>query len=140
MFPKMELVACELTKDEGWEEAFKGVTHLLHTASPFNLKKMNFVAIAVAGTKRALDFATKAGVKNIVVTSSMAAVYFNNTINGKRLTAAVWSKCEEGDTDYESSKYFAEKAAWEYAEADPSIVMNTINPGIILGPSVLGTA
>ncbi len=34
-FPKLQLVAADLTKAEGWDEAVKGCAVVYHTASPF---------------------------------------------------------------------------------------------------------
>ena len=73
----VELVECDLLDDAGWAEACDGAAYMLHCASPFPIGKVkagSLVAPAVAGTERALTFAAKAGLKRVVVTSSVAAI------------------------------------------------------------------
>ena len=50
-------------QDNGWEAAMQGVSFVLHIASPFSskLKEAELVGPAVAGTKRVLEAAKKAG-------------------------------------------------------------------------------
>lgn len=139
----IELVACELMKDDGWEAAFDGVTFLLHTASPFNMDpKMDFVKPAVEGTNRVLGFAASSGsVKRVVVTSSCAAVCYGEApCEARPYTDKDWSQFKDDNIGYEASKTFAEKAAWKWSEENPDITMSTVNPGLIVGASLLGTA
>lgn len=144
--PGIELVSCELLKDDGWGEAMDGVDFLLHTASPFNIDptgKVNFKIPAVEGTKRALDYATKAGVKKVVLTSSNAAVSWRDDPHrgeAKEYTADDWNPVGEDDIRYEASKVHAERAAWKWAEENPNIPLITVCPGIIVGKSKLGVA
>jgi len=140
----LELVACELMKDDGWADAFKDVTFLLHTASPFNLDpKMDFVTPAVEGTKRVLGFAEQSGtVRKVVLTSSCAAVSFGLPpwkLEEREYSDQDWSSFPDDCTNYEASKTFAEKYAWEWSKKT-GIWMCTVNPGLIVGHSVLGVA
>jgi len=75
----MELVACTLTSDAGWAAAFKGVTFVLHLASPYlgfyggNVE--DFVKPAKEGTRCVLEGAmNEASVKRVVVIASTTAV------------------------------------------------------------------
>lgn len=143
--PGLDLVACELMSDGGWKEAFEGVEYLLHTASPFNVDpKFDFVTPALEGTKRVLGFAKDAGVKKIVVTSSNAAVSWCQQpgwkMESREYGEKDWTIVPEGATDYESSKNIAEKAVWTFAEENKDISICCINPGVICGVSLLGTA
>lgn len=71
-----ELVAAELTADEGWEAAVAGCEEVDHTASPtIQSDEPDEVIIpARAGTLRVLRASRDAGVRRVVVTSSFVAV------------------------------------------------------------------
>ena len=73
---RLTFVELDLEKDSGWSDALSGVDVLLHTASPFPLvspKDENYlIRPAVDGTLRALKAAKSAGVKRVILTSSVA--------------------------------------------------------------------
>src|SRR3569833_3820521 len=79
---QLEFAALDLNSDAGWDEAMRGVRYLQHTASPFVTSmpkdKMELIRPAVDGTRRALNAALAANVGRIVLTSSMAAVYYGH--------------------------------------------------------------
>ncbi|MEO0542473.1 MAG: NAD-dependent epimerase/dehydratase family protein [Pseudomonadota bacterium] len=140
---QLSFVELDLNKDEGWGEAMQSADVLLHTASPFPIAQPKdedeLIRPAVDGTLRALRAAKAAGIKRVVLTSSMAAVM------NKKLPD--W-QTDYNDTDwtdlsldyvtpYDKSKTMAEKAAWEFVEKEaPEIALTTINPGLVLGPSL----
>ncbi len=136
---RLDIVALDLTRDEGWAEAMDGVRFLAHTASPFvssmPADKMELITPAVEGTARALDAALAANVERIVLTSSLIAVIDGNS-NGAHYTAENWADPDSPAANaYAESKIRAEKKAWEIMrtagrEADLAVV----NPGFILGP------
>ena len=75
----VEFAAADLLKDEGWAEACKGCTYVLHVASPFPPRQPahedELVVPARDGTLRVMRAASAAGtVKRVVVTSSIAAI------------------------------------------------------------------
>ena len=78
--PKENLEYCELDllKDDGWDKAMVGCDFVLHVASPFiNIEPKDenlYIKPAVEGTQRALKAAKKAGVKRVVLTSSMVSM------------------------------------------------------------------
>ena len=73
-----------LSSDEGWDEAMEGCDYVLHVASPIAMQlpkdEDEMVKPAVEGTLRVLKAASKAGVKRVVITSSVAAIMYG-TIN-----------------------------------------------------------
>ena len=75
---RMTVLAADLTRDEGWAEAVRGCDYVLHVASPFPPKQPKdpdeLIVPAREGTLRVLRAALDAGVKRVVVTSSVAAV------------------------------------------------------------------
>ena len=138
---RLELVALDLLRDEGWAEAMADVRYLQHVASPFVTTMprdpMELVRPAVEGTGRALKAAFAAGVERVVLTSSLAAVMYGYPPDRRGpFNAGDWTQLEgPGVTAYVRSKTLAERKAWEIAEAHgrrDDVV--AINPGVILGP------
>jgi len=144
LFPKLELVACSLTDDKGWSEAFKGVTFVLHMASPYHQflggNVDDFVKPAVEGTRRVMEFAAKVpSLKRVVVTSSTAAVVYGHDdekLENETLGPEHWTNLDSGSvTHYTRSKTLAEKLVWEFKKTEkPSFDVCTMNPGWVVGP------
>jgi dihydroflavonol-4-reductase len=143
---RLTVVAADLTDDRGWAEAVEGCDYVLHVASPFpSAQPKNpdeLIVPARDGTLRVLRASLAAGVKRIVVTSSVAAVRNGDArarADGRELTEADWSDPDNTDlTPYTRSKTIAELAAWDYMRsqgAESRLV--TVQPGAIIGP-VLG--
>lgn len=138
---RLNFVVLDLEKDSGWSEALQGVDALLHTASPFPIaspKNENDLIIpAVQGTLRALKAAHKAGVKRVVLTSSIAAIYGSDLPKGKSaFDESIFTDVTHpvGRQAYTKSKTLAEAAAWEYVKTSaPEINLTTINPVLVLG-------
>ena len=128
----------DLEQDQGWDAALAGADALIHTASPFPLvqpkNEDDVVRPAVDGTLRALRAAKRANVSRIVLTSSGLAVLLAKP-NGKlRLDESDWSSPDDPRaTPYAKSKILAEKAAWNFVEAEPAIELTVINPGFVIG-------
>jgi dihydroflavonol-4-reductase len=138
---RLEFVALDLTKDDGWEAAAAGCRFLLHTASPFVIRmpadKMELIRPAIEGTERALNAGLKAGVERIVLTSSMAAIAYGHDRNrAASFTAADWTDLEgRGCNAYVESKTRAERRAWEIMKAaGREADLAVINPSGIFGP------
>ncbi|WP_353217421.1 aldehyde reductase [Sandarakinorhabdus sp.] len=143
--PDLELVACNLTSDEGWAEAMAGCDYVQHIASPIPTgepKDANDLIIpAREGALRALRFAHAAGVKRVVMTSSMAAIaYGHGEARSAPFTEADWSNVNSLDAyAYIKSKTLAEQAAREWMAANGAgMDYVSINPSAVLGP-VLGS-
>ncbi len=81
--PKDNLEFCELNllNDKGWDDAAKGCDFVMHVASPFiNVEPKDeneYIRPAVDGTMRALKAAKSAGIKRVVLTSSMVSMLGN---------------------------------------------------------------
>jgi nucleoside-diphosphate-sugar epimerase len=72
-------VTAERMRDDGWEEACRDCSYVLHVASPFPVSvpknEDDLIVPAREGALRCLRFAKAAGtVKRVVMTSSTAAV------------------------------------------------------------------
>jgi dihydroflavonol-4-reductase len=132
--------AADLTSDDHWAHAIEGCDYVLHVASPFPAKQPKdpdeLIVPARAGTLRVLGTALDAGVKRVVVTSSIAAVRLAPGAEARPLTEEDWTDPEEtGLTPYVRSKTIAERAAWEMVEQrGEQDRLAVVNPGAIIGP------
>lgn len=137
----LTFVVLDLEQDAGWDEALAGVDVLMHTASPFPIASPededDIIRPAVDGTLRALRAAKVAGVKRIVLTSSVAAVYGNDLPAGvSEFDETMWTDVTHpvGRVAYTKSKTLAEKAAWDFIKSEANdIALTTINPVLVLG-------
>ena len=138
---KLSFVELDLESDSGWDAAIKGVDVLVHSASPFPIvqpkNEDDLVRPAVEGTLRAIKAAHNAGVRRVVLTSSVAAIYGTDLPAGKsEFDETVWSDPNHviGRVAYTKSKTLAEKAAWDYIAANaPEIELTTVNPVLVAG-------
>lgn len=144
---RLSFVHLDLLRDNRWAEAMAGVDAVMHVAAHIVAEEprdMNVVVgPAVEGTERVLRFAVAAGIKRVVMTSSIATVgYGHGQARGER----TYSEADFTDLDamkftwaYCVGKTLAERAAWAYARAE-ELAMTTIHPGAILGPALDGDA
>lgn len=137
----LSFVELDLLADAGWDEAMQGIDHVLHVASPYFVTEPKdeneYIEPAVEGTKRVIAAAQKAGVKRMVLTSSVVAVSQGRPDG--RYDAESWSDLDGGISTYAKSKTLAERAAWAAVEGgDMELVV--INPGGIFGPTLSGRA
>lgn len=139
----MEFVEANLSSDKGWPEAVAGCQFVQHVASPFpavHPKDENeLIRPAVDGALRVLKAAKAAGVKRVVMTSSMAAIAYGH--GDKRAEVSdetMWSDPKGPDnTPYTKSKTLAERAAWDYVNGEgKGLELAVINPTGILGPAL----
>jgi len=138
---RLTFVELDLEKDGGWEDALNGIDVLMHTASPFPIAspkdENELIRPAVEGTLRALRAAKKAGVRRVILTSSMAAVYGCELPTGKtEFDETLWTDVNHpvGRVAYTKSKTLAERAAWDFVQKEaPEIALTTINPVLVLG-------
>jgi nucleoside-diphosphate-sugar epimerase len=138
----LELVAADLTSDDGWPAALEGAEEVHHVASPIPSGQPKdpdeLIVSARQGTLRVLEAAREAGARRVVLTSSFAAVGYS--------PKAVRDYTEEDWTDpdtpalapYPRSKAIAERAAWDFIGTeggDTQLVV--VNPTFIAGPSLV---
>jgi len=137
---KLTFVEADLLSDAGWNEAMAGCDYVMHIASPFFVAEPKdenvLIKPAVEGTKRVLAAAKNAGVKRVVLTSSIVAIAAG--LASGRYGTDAWSNVDAQIGAYAKSKTLAEKAGWDFVK-DGSMELVTINPGFILGPP-LGSA
>jgi len=137
----LEVVAADLTRDDGWRGAVEGCRFVMHIASPLPkgvVKDENELIVpARDGALRVLRASHDAGVERVVLTSSLSAIIYGND-RSHLFTEADWSNLDGKRIGaYDKSKTIAERASWEYMETikDSSpMELVAINPGLVLGP------
>ena len=141
---RLHVLTADLGEDAGWEEAVAGCAYVLHVASPFPPAQPKnpdeLIVPAREGTLRVLRASLSAGVRRVVVTSSVAAIRNSGEQRPERqLTEEDWTDPTlPGLSPYVRSKTIAERAAWELVgENGQSERLAVVNPVAIIGP-VLG--
>jgi len=140
---RLELVEADLLDDRGWAEAMRDVTAVMHVAAAIRADEPKdpdlVIRPALEGTERVLKFAHAAGIKRVVLTSSIATVgYGHGHTTGRR----VYDETHFTNLDgmkftwaYCIGKTKAERMAWEFAKAN-GLELTTIHPGAIIGPAL----
>ncbi|KIO19603.1 hypothetical protein M407DRAFT_30755 [Tulasnella calospora MUT 4182] len=152
--PNFEYIIVEdITKDGAFDEAVKGVEGIVHVASPNYFpdgEPDEIIIPAVRGTVGILESTKAHGstVKRVVVTSSTSALVHPLNRVPRTVTEADWNdeavnlvrdkgKAASGGNKYAASKVLAERAVWEFVEANKGAAgfdVVTILPGLTLGP------
>jgi len=138
---KLEIVSADLLEADSWKVAVEGCDYVFHVASPYVAYEpkdpSELIKPAVDGTLNVLKAATAAGVKRVVLTSSLAAVgYGLDATPSTPMTEERWTKVDHPDVgSYTKSKTLAERAAWDYIKAtNGAPELSVINPSGVLGP------
>ncbi|KZP19338.1 NAD(P)-binding protein [Athelia psychrophila] len=155
-FPKnFETVVVQDVATSDLTDVVKGVTYVLHTASPYTFAITNgeeeLLKPAINGTLNVVRAAKKASVKKVVITSSFAAM--TNAAAG-----GPWRDYEYTENDWNPSTYeeaakegadlamvysvgkkVAEQAAWDFAKENNMAVV-ALNPPMIYGPALQDAA
>ena len=137
----LDVVAADLTSDDGWSRAVEGCRYIMHVASPLPrgvVKDENQLIVpARDGALRVLRAAHDAGVERVVLTSSLSAIVYVND-RSRVFTEDDWSNLDgQRIGAYDKSKTIAERAAWAYlatVKGISTMELVTINPGLVLGP------
>ena len=139
----LELVNADLLQGAGWADAMAGVTAVIHVATQILREEPEdpdlVVRPALEGTQRVLRAAADAGVKRVIMTSSVATVgYGHGHTTGKR----TYSEADFTNLDamehtwaYCIGKTKAEQFAWQFCREN-GIGLTTVHPGAILGPAL----
>jgi dihydroflavonol-4-reductase len=138
---RLSVLPADLTSDDGWAEAVAGCEYVLHVASPIPPEQPNdpdeLIVPARDGALRVLRAALDAGVKRVVMTSSIAAIRGSReSSESTPFTEADWTDGDDTErTPYVRSKTIAEKAAWDLVrQAGGEDRLAVVNPGVIIGP------
>ena len=140
---RLEVVAADLTADEGWAAAVAGCEEVHHVAltmaEPDDPDEV--IVPARDGTLRVLRAARDAGVRRVVLTSSFAAVGYSAK-PGAEYTEADWTDPgTPGLPAYPLAKTIAERTAWDFIEHEGGgTELVSVNPTFILGPTLTAHA
>lgn len=137
---RLTFMEANLLADAGWAGATEGADFVLHMASPMPIgeyRGTDVVGPAVDGTLRVLSAAHAAGVKRVVVTSSMEAALPATT--DQVATESDWTDAPESPAnEYRRAKTLAEQAAWSFVrDQGAPFELSTVLPAFMQGP-VLG--
>jgi dihydroflavonol-4-reductase len=115
---QLDVVAADLTRDDGWRDAVEGCRFVMHVASPLPrgaVKDENeLIAPARDGALRVLGAARDTGVERVVLTSSLSAIVYGND-RSRVFTEHDWSNLDgERIGAYDKSKTIAERASWDF--------------------------
>lgn len=122
--------------------AVTGTVGVFHLASPCIVDQVHdpqreLLEPAIKGTKNVLRSAKEAGVRRVVVTSSISAITPNpnwpyDVVKGEDCWADT-DYCNQNGLWYPLSKTLAEKAAWDFSKEN-DLDMVVVNPGTVMGP------
>jgi dihydroflavonol-4-reductase len=135
---RLEFAHVNLLEDAGWDTAVEGCDYVMHIASPVPSavpqSENDVVRPAVEGTIRVLKAAASAGVKRVILTSSVAAISAGLGTRDVPFNESNWSDLSKDLEPYPKSKTMAERAAWDFVEKNGSMELSTINPVMVIGP------
>lgn len=143
----LRLFDADLLKAGSFDQAVEGCELVIHTASPFVIRGFKdpheaLIRPAVEGTDNLLQACNKASsVKRVVLTSSVASIYGDAvealSAPGGVFTEALWNNTSSArHQPYSYSKVMAERKAWEVCEKQSRWDLVTINPSLVVGPSL----
>ncbi|KZP20199.1 NAD-P-binding protein [Athelia psychrophila] len=138
---KFEVIAVNDTAKDDVSEAVQGVDAVIHAAAagPVHYKgsieeRLN---AAVEGALNIIRQAEKGGVKRIIYTSSIVAVFNESgTLGPDDWSTVTTEQAVAGGPfpAYVKAKTEAEKAVWKFAEEHPQLDLTVLNPPYLFGP------
>ncbi|KAI0044891.1 NAD-P-binding protein [Auriscalpium vulgare] len=147
---KFTTVTIDDLASSDFTEAFTDVDAIIHVASPLpgTAEPKDILKGAIDGTTRLLEAAVAAGVKKVVITSSVVGlasaeqlstniILGENDMNPQKYEDA-FAPGADTATAYGVSKGLADKATWVFAKAHPEIDIAAVYPPFIVGPGGRG--
>ena len=143
----LKIFKADLLEKGSFAAAMDGCQVVFHAASPFifqNVKdpESQLIRPAVTGTHNVLTSVNNCpSVKRVVLTSSLVAVYGDivdlSQIPNGCFTEEHWNETSTPEHQpYSFSKTKAERTAWRMAKAQKRWDLLTVNPALVLGPSL----
>ncbi|RMV79599.1 Cinnamyl-alcohol dehydrogenase-like protein [Pseudomonas caricapapayae] len=144
----LNLFEADLLVDGAFDTPMRDCTTVHHVASPFLLPekikdgRREMLEPALRGTRNVLSSVDKTpSVSRVVMTSTVGAIFGDYSdvlhMKNKTLTEDYFNTSSTLETNpYHYAKVEAEKEAWRICEAQSRWSLVTINPGMILGPSL----
>ena len=119
----LEYVTGDLRDPASLERAMKGVKRVFHVAADYRLwakRKQDIYDSNVGGTKNLLEAAKRAGVEQLIYTSTVATIAVDRLQHPNEFTDA---KLEEMVGHYKRSKWMAEKEALVAAKGGLPVIV-----------------
>mgnify|MGYP001245462225 FL=1 len=139
----LDVHIADLLNDDGWEDALKGCNAIIHVAGPFPMSyeggEKELTGPHQDGAMRVFRFAKDLGINRIVLTSSVASIWNDSTVEDtvRYIDETSWSNLNDDNLDaYTKGKALKEKAAWDFVAENDSIKLTTILPSVVLGPGI----
>jgi len=144
---ELKLFAADLLDQSAFDAPMAGCELVMHTASPFVVQgikdpQKELVDPALKGTEAVLNACNRVdSVKRVVLTASVAAVYGDNIDMQEQgveeFNESHWNQSSSlNHQPYSYSKTVAEKLAWDIVGKQDRWDLLTINPTLVLGPSL----
>ena len=137
---EIDVSMADLLKDDGWDDAVKGVDAIFHVAGPYPLNaegdEQDHIKPHVEGTLRVLNAAKKHSINRVILTSSAATVWMG-VPGDEDLDETKWTDVNrENVPPYQKGKTLGEKAAWDFAKLNKEIQLTSILPQLVFGPGI----
>ncbi|KAF9012252.1 NAD(P)-binding protein [Hymenopellis radicata] len=125
-----------------FSEILKDIRYIIHTAAPVPGRADFETALrtGVQGSLNVLVQGYKAGIRKVVVTTSMAAFPFNGPFGVNDFHPITKEEAAAGGEwgAYVAEKTFADKAILEFKRAHPDLDVTTLAPNWVYGPLAPG--
>ncbi|KZP23508.1 NAD-P-binding protein [Athelia psychrophila] len=138
---KFEVVTVNDTAKDDISEIVRGVDAVIHAAAPLPSHYKGgieeLIQAAVEGALNIIRQAEKGGVKRIIYTSSIVAVFnASGTLGPDDWSTVTTEQAVAGGPfpAYIKAKTEAEKAVWKFAEEHPQTDLTVLNPPYLFGP------
>lgn len=128
----LEYVTGDLRDPASLDRAMKGVQRVFHVAADYRLwakRKQDIYDSNFGGTKNLLDAAKRAGIEQLIYTSTVATIAVDRPQHPNEFTQA---KLEEMVGHYKRSKWMAEREALDAAKAGLPVIV--VMPTTPVGP------
>jgi dihydroflavonol-4-reductase len=119
----LEYVTGDLRDTASLDRAMKGVKRVFHVAADYRLwakRKQDIYDSNVGGTKNLLDAAKRAGIEQLIYTSTVATIAVDRPEHPDEFTEA---KLKEMIGHYKRSKWMAEKEALDAAKSGLPVIV-----------------
>ena len=145
---RLTLAEADLLKPGSFDDPADGCQVVFHVASPFRMPekisdgRTEMLEPALEGTRNVLASVDQAeSVRRVVLTSTVGAIFGDYVdvlaMDGQRLSERYVNTTSTLENNpYHYAKTQAEQEAWRLAEAQDRWRLVTINPGLVLGPSL----
>jgi nucleoside-diphosphate-sugar epimerase len=148
-FPgRLALFEADLLEEGSFDEAFRGCATVFHVASPFLMPERiedgqrDVVDPALLGTRNVLGSVERTPeVATLIFTSTVGAIFGDyadvREMAGQLLTEKYFNTTSTvANNPYHYAKTVAERAAWDAEATQDRWRLVSLNPGLILGPSL----